>query len=106
MSNLKSVLFALPLALILNIDAQSLGALEEVVVTAQKKEENLQDTPIAITAITESAIDDLDLANVVDLAGMAPNVHIINTPSNNTAETIYIRGGVTINTSIKLEPNV
>ena len=106
MSNLKFALFALPLALTLNINAQSFGGLEEVVVTAQKKEENLQDTPIAITAITESTIDDLDLANVVDLAGMAPNVHIINTPSNNTAATIAMRGGVTINPAITWEPTV
>ena len=106
MSNLKLALFALPLALTLNINAQSFGGLEEVVVTAQKKEENLQDTPIAITAITESTIDDLDLANVVDLAGMAPNVHIINTPSNNTAATIAMRGGVTINPAITWEPTV
>ena len=106
MSNLKLALFALPLALTLNINAQSFGELEEVVVTAQKKEENLQDTPIAITAITESTIDDLDLANVVDLAGMAPNVHIINTPSNNTAATIAMRGGVTINPAITWEPTV
>ena len=94
------------MALTLNINAQSFGGLEEVVVTAQKKEENLQDTPIAITAITESTIDDLDLANVVDLAGMAPNVHIINTPSNNTAATIAMRGGVTINPAITWEPTV
>ena len=80
--------------------------LEEVVVTAQKKEENLQDTPIAITAITESTIDDLDLANIVDLANLAPNVHIINTPSNNTAATIAMRGGVTINPAITWEPTV
>ena len=106
MSNLKFALFALPLALTLNINAQTFGGLEEVVVTAQKKEENLQDTPIAITAITESTIDDLDLANVVDLAGMAPNVHIINTPSNNTAATIAMRGGVTINPAITWEPTV
>ena len=106
MSNFKFTLFALPLALTLNINAQSFGGLEEVVVTAQKKEENLQDTPIAITAITESTIDDLDLANVVDLAGMAPNVHIINTPSNNTAATIAMRGGVTINPAITWEPTV
>ena len=106
MSNFKFALFALPLALTLNINAQSFGELEEVVVTAQKKEENLQDTPIAITAITESTIDDLDLANVVDLAGMAPNVHIINTPSNNTAATIAMRGGVTINPAITWEPTV
>jgi iron complex outermembrane receptor protein len=97
---------ALPLAFAISVNAQSTGVLEEVVVTAQKKEENLQDTPIAITAITESTIDDLDIANVVDLAGMAPNVHIINTPSNNTAATIAMRGGVTINPAITWEPTV
>jgi iron complex outermembrane receptor protein len=97
---------ALPLAFAISVNAQSAGVLEEVVVTAQKKEENLQDTPIAITAITESTIDDLNLANVVDLAGMAPNVHIINTPSNNTAATIAMRGGVTINPAITWEPTV
>ena len=78
MSNFRYIFMALPLVFALNVNAQSAGVLEEVVVTAQKKEENLQDTPIAITAITESTIDDLNLANVVDLAGMAPNVHIIN----------------------------
>ena len=106
MRNFRSIFLALPLAFALNITAQSVGVLEEVVVTAQKREENLQDTPIAITAITESTIDDLDLANVVDLAGMAPNVHIINTPSNNTAATIAMRGGVTINPAITWEPTV
>ena len=106
MSNLKFVLFALPLVFALNVNAQSSVVLEEVVVTAQKKEENLQDTPIAITAITASTIDDLDIANVVDLAGMAPNVHIINTPSNNTAATIAIRGGSTTNPAITWEPTV
>ena len=106
MSNFRYIFMALPLVFALNVNAQSAGVLEEVVVTAQKKEENLQDTPIAITAITESTIDDLDIANVVDLAGMAPNVHIINTPSNNTAATIAMRGGVTINPAIPWEPTV
>ena len=106
MSNFRYIFMALPLAFAISVNAQSAGVLEEVVVTAQKKEENLQDTPIAITAITESTIDDLDIANVVDLAGMAPNVHIINTPSNNTAATIAMRGGVTINPAITWEPTV
>ena len=106
MSNFRYIFMALPLAFAISVNAQSTGVLEEVVVTAQKKEENLQDTPIAITAITESTIDDLDIANVVDLAGMAPNVHIINTPSNNTAATIAMRGGVTINPAITWEPTV
>ena len=106
MRKFKLTLMVLPLILTFNVNAQSFETLEEVVVTAQKKEENLQDTPIAITAITESAIDDLDIANVIDLAGMAPNVHIINTPSNNTASTIAMRGGVTINPAITWEPTV
>jgi iron complex outermembrane receptor protein len=108
MSKLKLIFLAIPLSFIfnVNVNAQSTGMLEEVVVTAQKREESLQDTPIAITAITESTIDDLDIANVVDLAGMAPNVHIINTPSNNTAATIAMRGGATINPAITWEPTV
>ena len=73
MMKIKYIFLLLPLAFVLNVNAQSLSMLEEVVVTAQKKEENLQDTPIAITAITESTIDDLDLANIVDLANLAPN---------------------------------
>ena len=102
----KYIFLLLPLVFVLNANAQSSSMLEEVVVTAQKKEENLQDTPIAITAITESTIDDLDLANIVDLANLAPNVHIINTPSNNTAATIAIRGGSTTNPAITWEPTV
>ena len=80
MNKFKNIIFLIPLMLAFNATAQS-SMLEEVVVTAQKKEESLQDAPIAITALTASTIEDLDIANVVDLAGMAPNVHIINTPS-------------------------
>ena len=105
MNKLKNIIFLIPLMLAFNATAQS-SMLEEVVVTAQKKEETLQDAPIAITALTASTIDDLDIANVVDLAGMAPNVHIINTPSNNTAATIAIRGGSTTNPAITWEPTV
>ena len=105
MNKLKNIIFIIPLMFAFNATAQS-SMLEEVVVTAQKKEETLQDAPIAITALTASTIEDLDIANVVDLAGMAPNVHIINTPSNNTAATIAIRGGSTTNPAITWEPTV
>ena len=70
MSNFRYIFMALPLVFAFNVNAQSAGVLEEVVVTAQKKEENLQDTPIAITAITESTIDDLDIANVMRKSAM------------------------------------
>ena len=68
------------------MEVRSAGGIEEVVVTAQKREQSLQDTPIALTAITASTIDDLDIKNVVDMAGISPNVMLVETPSNNTSE--------------------
>ena len=89
-----------------SMEVRSVGGIEEVVVTAQKREESLQETPIAITAITSSTIDDLDIKNVVDMAGISPNVMLVETPSNNTSATIAMRGGVTINPAITWEPTV
>lgn len=80
--------------------------IEEVVVTAQKREQRLQETPIAVTALSSSTIADLDIKNVVDMAGIAPNVMLVETPSNNTSATIAMRGGVTINPAITWEPTV
>ena len=89
-----------------SMEVRSAGGIEEVVVTAQKREQSLQDTPIALTAITASTIDDLDIKNVVDMAGISPNVMLVETPSNNTSATIAMRGGVTINPAITWEPTV
>ena len=44
-----------------SMEVRSVGGIEEVVVTAQKREQSLQDTPIALTAITASTIEDLDI---------------------------------------------
>jgi iron complex outermembrane receptor protein len=55
-------------------EATSLG-IEEIIVTARKREESLQDVPIAITAITE-ALNDSTIRTVADLSGFAPNVVI------------------------------
>ena len=49
--------------------------IEEIIVTARKREESLQDVPIAITAITE-ALNDSTIRTVADLSGFAPNVVI------------------------------
>ena len=55
-------------------DVASFG-IEEIIVTARKREESLQDVPIAITAITE-ALNDSTIRTVADLSGFAPNVVI------------------------------
>jgi iron complex outermembrane receptor protein len=55
--------------------AQNEG-LQEIVVTAQKREQLLQDVPIAITAITSQALQANRVMSVDDLTGLAPNVTV------------------------------
>jgi iron complex outermembrane receptor protein len=54
----------------------STATLEEVVVTAQKRTEKLQDVPIAITAFTAKAMKDKDISDVKSLGQLAPNVNL------------------------------
>lgn len=68
------------------------GNLSEIVVTAQKREQNLQDVPIAISAISAEKVDKLGIADARDLSGMAPNVTITQGTTSNAAAVISIRG--------------
>lgn len=73
--------------------AQSI--LEEVVVTAQKRDQNLQDVPIAITAFTGSQMDAMGVTQSIDIAAFTPGVHISgNLAGQNTQFSIR---GVTQN---------
>ena len=56
--------------------AQSSGALEEIVVTAQKREQSIQDVPIAITAFQGSELLDRGIDGVVQLQDITPNLRI------------------------------
>jgi outer membrane receptor protein involved in Fe transport len=50
------------------------GALEEIVVTAQRREERLEDVPISITAFTQEKMDAQGIRNVDDLTTLTPGV--------------------------------
>jgi iron complex outermembrane recepter protein len=50
------------------------GGLEEVVVTARKREENLVDVPLSISAFSEAFIEKTGMDNVVDLANQTPGL--------------------------------
>ena len=52
------------------------SVLEEVVVVAQKREQNLQDVPIAINAFTGRQMDALGVSESFDIAAFSPGVHI------------------------------
>jgi len=68
------------------------GGLEEIVVTAQKRAENLQTTPIAITALTANSIAELGITNNKNLFGIVPNVQGFEPPSSRGNLSINIRG--------------
>lgn len=80
--------------------------LEEVIVTAQKRMQSLQDTPISIAVFTDDQIEQRGISNIGDLAASIPNVKITPTPSNSASSTIAIRGSVTYNPAISWEPTV
>jgi iron complex outermembrane receptor protein len=50
--------------------------LEEVVITAQKRSENIQDVPIAVTAFTAQALQDKGVVDIHGLANLTPNVNL------------------------------
>ncbi len=95
---------ALVLSLILSGTASA--QLDEVVVTAQKREQSLQDVPIAVTAIDDAYIESRNISTINSLSSLVPNVKIGNAPNNTTAAQISIRGGVTINPALTWEPTV
>ncbi len=83
-----------------------MAQLEEVIVTAQKREQSLQDTPISVTAFDTAAIDAQGIANIKDLASFVPNLQIVESPGGTSGATISIRGAVTINPAVTWEPTV
>lgn len=78
----------------------------EIVVTAQKRAENIQDVPIAISAVSSEFLESRDINSIDALGTIAPNVKIERAPSNKTISQIAIRGSVTINPAVTWEPAV
>lgn len=74
-----------------NAQRQISGQLEEVIVTAQKREQNLQDVPVSVSALDAAMIEKTFARDITDIAGMVPNLGIDPILSNGTA-SISIRG--------------
>ncbi|WP_424153233.1 TonB-dependent receptor [Sinimarinibacterium flocculans] len=80
--------------------------IEEIVVTAQRREERLQDVPLAVTAFPEDQIEARGIDDVGDLNALAPGLQISRTPSNTTISQVTIRGISQINPAIYWDPAV
>jgi iron complex outermembrane receptor protein len=68
------------------------GVLEEVIVTARKREESLQETPVAVTALSATALRDAGVRNLADLNQIAPNIEVSSANGSAPLANIYIRG--------------
>ena len=83
----------LPLALAISAATLAVSAqaqqLEEVIVTAQKRAENLQDVPISVSTMSGEKIQDNTILNFAALADFVPSLHIADAPVNTN---IYMRG--------------
>jgi len=72
--------------------ASSEPGLADIVVTAQKRAQNLQDVPIAISAISSEKLEQLSVRDSRDLSGLAPNVTIMPGTVSNSAAVFSMRG--------------
>ena len=102
---LASTALAMP-AIAQDTASQDNGGIGDIVVTAQKRAENVQDVPLAISAVSSEYLESRDISSIDRLGSIAPNVKIERAPSNKTISQIAIRGSVTINPAVTWEPAV
>jgi len=64
----------------------------EIIVSARRRDETLQDTPVAITAVSAATLESRAAANIGDLQGAAPGLLITQQNSGAQAANVSIRG--------------
>ena len=76
--------------------------LEEIVVTAQKRAQSLQDVPISMTAIDGKRMEDAGIRDFQDLSGFVPNLSI----TENAVNTIISMRGISVGANQSFEQSV
>ncbi len=84
------------------------GGLDEILVTARKREERLQDSPVSIVAFSGQTLENREITSFKDLANVAPNLDINGGIPNGggSAAQIFIRGVGQDDYSFPNEPGV
>jgi outer membrane receptor protein involved in Fe transport len=85
--------------------APGAAGLEEVVVTARKREENIQNIPVAATAISGAKLEEYDLASLENIAAATPELTVVRGSSGSGAD-LSLRGIGSNFTSIGIEQSV
>ncbi|MEM7705934.1 MAG: TonB-dependent receptor [Pseudomonadota bacterium] len=79
--------------------------LEEVIVTAQKREQSLSDVPVAVSVLGEEVIESAFANNLEDLQALVPSVNF-RTGNTTRNSALTVRGIGTVSFSIGAEPSV
>ena len=85
---------------------ESAVQIQEIIVTARKRSENIQKVPISITALAGGDLVNQGAQSVGDVARTAPNVFVTATAANPTAPSYTIRGQVQNDFTVALDPSV
>jgi iron complex outermembrane receptor protein len=73
-------------------DASTQSASEEIVVTARKREENVQDVPVAVSVVTSDKLEEAATADISELQTQVPNLSIYQGRNQSTTLTAFMRG--------------
>ncbi len=80
-------------------------SVDEIVVTAQKRTQNLQDVPIVVTTVSRQLLQDSGVSDIKDLQTVVPGLLVTSTTSEGTT-TARIRGIGTVGDNVGLESSV
>ncbi|HWW58554.1 MAG TPA: TonB-dependent receptor [Sphingopyxis sp.] len=86
-------------------DAAADGFASEIIVTAQKREQSLQDVPIVVTVASAQLLQDAGVRDIKDLTVLTPGLTVVST-ANETQSTALIRGVGTAGGNVGLESSV
>jgi iron complex outermembrane receptor protein len=73
-------------------DKSEAAQLGTITVTARKREETLQEVPVAVTAFSEAKLEDFNVEDLSDLGAQVPNLTIYAARGSSSTVTAYIRG--------------
>lgn len=80
--------------------------LEEIVVTARKREESIQDVPVAVTAVTAETFARSAIVNFEEATALTPGFTTAPSSSSPTAPALSLRGSVQTDQLITVDPSV
>ena len=102
----RLILSGIAVTIGLGVGVPASAQIEEIVVTATKREESIQDVPIAVTAISDVQLERAGIADVRDLVRLTPSFNMNSSQTETGGTTLRIRGVGTTGNNIGLESAV